>query len=235
MYKPDVQIHKAWKPFFATETAKPYFLKLQTEIALKRKVEAVYPAAQHTFRAFQRLNPNSVKIAILGQDPYHANGQAHGLAFSVPKGTKAPPSLRNIFREAQNDTGGSIPDDGNLEFWEQQGVLLLNTILTVTEGKPLSHKNLGWEHFTAAAMQYLDTFRQPMVFLLWGDKAILWEKYITARNDRLILKTAHPSPLSAYRGFFGCGHFGAANRFLKSHGAGPVLWLPLTDSSSAGG
>jgi len=230
MYKPDVQIHKAWKVFFARETSKPYFQKLQTELAHKRLTEIIYPDEKITFRAFHHLSPKSVKVVILGQDPYHGPGQAHGLAFSVPKGTKVPPSLRNIFREAQNDAGGRIPPDGNLDFWDQQGVLLLNTLLTVTNGKPFSHRNLGWETFTATVIQYLSTLRQPMVFMLWGDKAMHWEKNIKPRKNLLVLKAAHPSPLSAYRGFFGCGHFSAANRFLESQGLGHIRWLPDTNS-----
>ncbi|MGC8865621.1 MAG: uracil-DNA glycosylase [Bacteroidales bacterium] len=220
----DNHIHAEWKPFFRSLRVHSWFNGLLTEISIRRKKSRVFPPERWVFRAFHNLSPSQVKVVILGQDPYHGEGQAHGLAFSVPVGQKIPPTLRNIFRELEADLGIPVPEHGCLESWEREGVLLLNTLLTVEEGKPSSHAGLGWEQFTGEVIHYLCSIGQPMVFLLWGNHARKWASFIPAHDDILVLQAPHPSPFSAHTGFMGCRHFSQTNHFLQSRGVGAVNW-----------
>lgn len=183
----------------------------------------VYPPANELFNALVRTSPEDVKVVILGQDPYHSAGQAHGLCFSVNRGTPIPPSLRNIFQELQEELGVPAPEHGCLNAWADEGVLLLNAVLTVEEGRPGSHQGKGWEKFTDSVIQALNMAGKPLVFMLWGAQA---QKKGGVIDDQkhCVLRAPHPSPLSAYRGFFGCGHFVKANEFLVSRGQKPVDW-----------
>ena len=185
--------------------------------------QTIYPRREDIFSALKTTPFNMVKAVIIGQDPYHGPRQAHGMCFSVQAGIKPPPSLVNIFKELQQEYGYSIPRHGNLTSWAKQGVLLLNAILTVRGGQPLSHKGKGWEEFTDRIIQRLNERDEPMVFLLWGMPA---QKKVSLINTKkhLVLKTSHPSPLSAYRGFLGCGHFKTTNEFLKEHHMTPIDW-----------
>ena len=183
---------------------------------------ACCPPARSIFRALELTPPDSVKAVIIGQDPYHGPGQAMGLSFSVLDGIKAPPSLKNIFREIEDETG-KCPQSNDLTSWARQGVLLLNTTLTVRENAPASHAKAGWARFTSGAVKRIASGEKPVVWLLWGSYAESLRPFIT-NPDHLILSCAHPSPLSAYRGFFGCGHFTAANEYLQSHGLAPINW-----------
>jgi uracil-DNA glycosylase len=175
------------------------------------------------FNALKYTSFANTKVVILGQDPYHEIGQAHGLSFSVRKGIKIPPSLVNIYKELNTDIGMAIPNHGELTSWAKQGVLLLNATLTVREGEANSHQNIGWSIFTDEVIKKLDTCDNPMVFILWGGNARSKKKYVTNRNH-LVIESPHPSPLSAYNGFFGCGHFKRANEFLLSQGNSPICW-----------
>lgn len=189
----------------------------------------IYPAKQNIFAALKATPFNEVKVVIVGQDPYHGPGQAHGLSFSVPPGIRVPPSLRNIFKELHNDIGMAVPSNGTLTGWAKQGVLLLNAILTVEEGKPASHAGHGWELFTDTIIEQLLTRKQPTVFMLWGAYAQKKMQHLPAHSDtaqHLILKSAHPSPLSATR-FLGCRHFSKANAFLKAHNVPEINWTNL--------
>jgi uracil-DNA glycosylase len=213
----DVAIHTSWKEILHNEFTKPYFTQLKEEV--KRlyiaKKGSIFPKGSLIFRAFDLCPFNDVKVVILGQDPYPTKGHAHGLCFSVePNIRPFPKSLNNIFKEIQNDLGKSIPSDGNLERWAKQGVLLLNTVLTVEEGKPDSHKGIGWEKFTDSVISKINSEKEGVVFMLWGSKAIAKEEMID-KSKHLILKSVHPSPLSAHRGFFGCKHFSKTNEFLR--------------------
>ena len=192
-------------------------------VARLRRDTAVYPAAGRELYALETTPFDRVKAVILGQDPYHGPGQAHGLAFSVPRGVKAPPSLRNVFKEIAADLGGD-PDDRppDLTPWAEQGVLLLNSILTVEAGKPASHRHLGWEELTDQIVETLAARRQRLVFMLWGAPA--QKKAALIQGDHLVLQAPHPSPLSAHRGFLGCRHFSQANRYLQENGAAPIDW-----------
>jgi uracil-DNA glycosylase len=183
----------------------------------------VYPPGPQIFAAFDATPFDAVKVVILGQDPYHGAGQAHGLCFSVMPGVPVPPSLDNIFKEIQRDLGITRPDHGCLLPWAERGVLMLNAVLTVEEGRPGSHQGKGWEGFTDHVVETLDREREDLVFLLWGSYAQAKGKVIDTRRHR-VLKTTHPSPLSAHRGFLGCGHFSSANEFLCRHGAAPIDW-----------
>ena len=205
-----------WDKFLKEQFRQKYYKQLLNFLLGEYEKNTVYPAPSQWFTAFQMTPYEEVKVVILGQDPYHGPNQAHGLAFSVPKGEKTPPSLRNIFKELEADMGIAPPAHGNLERWARQGVLLLNTVLTVRAGQANSHRGKGWEIFTDAVIAYLNQREKPMVFLLWGSNAQKKEVLIT--NPRhYILKATHPSPLSASRGFFGCGHFSKARRFLDEH------------------
>jgi uracil-DNA glycosylase len=197
--------------------------RILAQVAKIRRRQTVYPDAGREFYALKRTPFNAVKAVILGQDPYHGPGQAQGLAFSVPRGVKTPPSLRNIFKEIAADLGGD-PDDRppDLTSWADQGVLLLNSILTVEAGQPASHRHLGWEELTDQIIKGLGAKRTHLVFMLWGAPA--QKKAPLIKGDHLVLQAPHPSPLSAYRGFFGCRHFSQANRYLKKHGVSPIEW-----------
>lgn len=221
----DVRLEEGWKKALAEEFEKPYFKTLTDAVRREYSDPAlkVYPPAGKIFAAFDTTPFDKVKVVIIGQDPYHGPGQANGLCFSVSPGIEVPPSLRNIFQEIHDDTGVPVPVSGDLSRWARQGVLLLNASLTVREHQPKSHSGIGWETFTDAAVHALAEKREHLVFLLWGSDAIRKGSFID-RNRHLVLTAPHPSPLSAYRGFFGCRHFSQANEYLKAHGETPIEW-----------
>jgi uracil-DNA glycosylase len=225
----DPKIEPSWKRHLADEFRKPYFAALKAFLKEeKAKGAVVYPPGPLIFNAFDKTPFDEVKVVILGQDPYHGPGQAHGLCFSVQRGVKPPPSLVNIFKELQADTkavpgGFAIPDHGCLEAWAERGVLLLNACLTVRAGQPGSHHGKGWEIFTSAAVQALNDAKRGLVFLLWGKPAQEKGSIIDPARHH-VLKAAHPSPFSADRGFFGCRHFSKANAFLEKEGREPIDW-----------
>lgn len=216
-------IKNDWLGPLQTEFAKPYYKDLYYKVKEAYETTQVFPPASQLFHAFETTPLSEVKVVILGQDPYHNVGQAHGLCFSVQPGVEAPPSLVNIYKELQEDLGCYIPNNGYLEKWAKQGVLLLNTILTVRAHQPLSHKGMGWEQFTDAAIKAVDASEQPVVFMLWGGPA-RQKKALLHNPKHLILEAPHPSPLSAYRGFFGCKHFSLANEYLVANGVKPIDW-----------
>lgn len=199
--------------------------ELRRFLTEERRVATILPPMPQIFAAFDRTPLPAVKVVILGQDPYMRPGQAHGLSFSVPRGVRVPPSLQNIYKELGADLGLPRPDHGDLTRWADQGVLLLNALLTVREGEPFSHAGHGWERFTDAAIAALDQRREGLVFLLWGRPAQQKAAHIDARRH-LVLKAAHPSPMAADRGFFGCRHFSKANAYLEARGVAPVDWRP---------
>jgi uracil-DNA glycosylase len=221
-------IEPSWDLALEGEFEKPYFKSLRQFVANQRAGHAkVFPPEHLVFHAFKATPYDKVKVVILGQDPYHGEGQANGLAFSVPLGVKTPPSLRNIFKELHSDLKVPVPSQGSLEKWARQGVLLLNATLTVNEAKPLSHHDHGWEEFTDAAIRALAKRKKPVVFLLWGSQA--QEKCarvpeLMANSQHAILIAAHPSPFSAYRGFFGCKHFSKTNEILTGWHETPIDW-----------
>ena len=218
-----VSFQNEWDGLLADEFKKPYYLQLREFLKSEYRTQTIYPDMYHIFSALQLTSFGDVKVVILGQDPYHGPGQAHGLCFSVRPGVEPPPSLVNIFKELQSDVGIPYPETGCLIPWAKQGVLLLNTVLTVRRGQPNSHKGKGWEIFTDRVIELLDQSDSPMVFLLWGANACA--KASLLRNpDHLVLRTVHPSPLSAHRGFFGCRHFSKANAYLEENGRTPVDW-----------
>lgn len=218
-----VTFHNEWDALLADEFQKDYYLQLRAFLKQEYRTQTIYPDMYHIFNALQSTSYSDVKAVILGQDPYHGPGQAHGLCFSVQRGVVPPPSLQNIFKEQHSDLGIPIPSTGNLTPWTKQGILLLNTVLTVRQGLPNSHKNKGWEIFTDRVISLLDAREKPMVFLLWGANA--GAKSALIRNPRhLVLKTVHPSPLSASRGWFGCRHFSRTNAFLKANGMDEIDW-----------
>lgn len=217
------QLEESWKKILLDEFQKEYFVKLKLFLIEEKKKYTVYPPGSQIFAAFNTTPFHSVKVVILGQDPYHGAGQAHGLCFSVPKGIPAPPSLQNIFKEIQDDLGIPIPNHGNLEKWAKQGVLLLNATLTVRANQAGSHQNKGWETFTDAAIKALSEHHKGLVFILWGNYAQAKTKIIDG-NKHFVLTAPHPSPLSASRGFFGCKHFSKTNRLLASIGKEPIDW-----------
>jgi uracil-DNA glycosylase len=220
----DVKIEESWKSVLKNEFNKPYFLEavtfLKTEKALGK---VIYPPGSLLFNAFNTTPFEKVKVVLLGQDPYHGKGQAHGLSFSVPEGIKPPPSLINIFKELQSDTGVPIPRHGNLSKWAQQGVLLLNACLTVRENDPLSHSKIGWTQFTDSVISTISATKKNAVFLLWG-KYAQEKQALIDETKHLVLKAAHPSPYSANNGFFGCRHFSKANDYLMKNGLDPIDW-----------
>ena len=218
-----VKIEDSWKKLLIEEFDKPYFKEMAEFIRNEYKSKTIYPKGKDIFNAFNLTPVNKVKVVIIGQDPYHGANQAHGLCFSVLKGVKIPPSLRNIYKEINADIGIDIPDTGELQSWANQGVFLLNNVLTVEEGKANSHKGCGWEEFTASAIEALSDKREGLVFLLWGSHAQKKEELIDS-SKHLILKAPHPSPLSAFSGFFGCRHFSKANSFLESKGRKAIDW-----------
>jgi len=221
----NVPIEKGWEKVLTTEFKKEYFQKLWKEVEdayLSEKVQ-IFPPQELIFNAFEHCHFEYVKVVILGQDPYHKAGQSHGLSFSVPEGVKIPPSLRNIYKEVYGSVNETIPTSGNLNHWADQGILLLNSTLTVEEGNPGSHQKLGWETFTDAVIQNISDKKEHVVFLLWGAHAQKKGKNIDT-SKHLILTAPHPSPLSAHRGFLGCNHFSKTNHYLKSHNLKTVDW-----------
>jgi len=220
----DVKIEPSWKEMLKTEFDKPYFqqivLHLKTE---KSQNKIIYPPGGLIFNAFNSTPVGKVKVVILGQDPYHGPGQAHGLCFSVPEKIAQPPSLINIFKELHDDLGVPVPKHGNLTKWAQQGVFLLNASLTVRAGEPMSHSKIGWAEFTDKVITAISKEKKHVVFMLWG-KFAQEKKALIDESKHLILKAAHPSPLSAAAGFFGCRHFSKANEYLMKHGIDPVDW-----------
>lgn len=218
------KITSTWKSKLETEFAKAYFKPIEAFVAKeKAQGKTIYPNEDDVFAAFNFSDFEEVKVVILGQDPYHGAGQAHGLSFSVPKGEKIPPSLKNIYKELASDLNFKIPQHGNLENWARQGVLLLNTVLTVNAAEAASHKKANWEAFTDQIIKILSDQKQNLVFLLWGGFAIKKASLID-ENKHLILTAVHPSPLSAYRGFLGCKHFSKTNTFLNQKGIKPIEW-----------
>ncbi|MGJ0310792.1 uracil-DNA glycosylase [Aliarcobacter cryaerophilus] len=213
-----------WKDIIDLEKQKDYYKSLEKEINKRYENSIVFPEKQNIFKAFSLTKLENLKVVILGQDPYHGFGQAQGLAFSTPSNIKNPPSMQNILKEIENDLGKkSICEDGDLTPWAKQGVLLLNTILTVEESKPKSHHNLGWEVFTDNIIKYISDNCEDTIFILWGSPAISKTKLIDAKKHH-ILTAPHPSPLSSYRGFFGCKHFSKTNNILKSLNKEPIIW-----------
>lgn len=219
----EVRIEESWKPVLAEEFGKRYFSELTSFVRNEFKTQTIFPPAKLIFNAFDQCPFNQLKVVILGQDPYHGPGQAHGLCFSVNDGIDFPPSLRNIFKELKNDVGKEIPRSGNLTDWAKQGVLLLNATLTVRANLAGSHQNKGWELFTDAVINKINEQKPHVVFILWGNYAISKAKFID-QNKHLVLSSVHPSPLSASRGFFGNHHFSRANEFLQQHGLKQVQW-----------
>lgn len=219
----EVKIEASWKQLLAGEFEKPYFEGLTRFIRDEYAQHKIYPPGKLIFNAFNQCPVDLVKVVILGQDPYHGPGQAHGLCFSVPDGVAFPPSLQNILTEITSDVGGSVPRSGNLERWARQGVFLLNASLTVRAGQAGSHQNKGWEQFTDRVIHLLAEKKENLVFLLWGSYAQQKGKFIDT-SHHLVLSSVHPSPLSAYRGFFGNRHFSKTNEYLAAHGKEPVYW-----------
>ena len=215
--------NNGWSEFLDNEFAQPYFKELAAFVHEEYENKTVYPPKKEVFSAFYYTDLKDVKVVILGQDPYHEPFQAHGMCFSVKPGVAVPPSLQNVYKELHDDLGCSIPNSGYLMKWARQGVFLLNTVMTVERGKAFSHSKKGWETFTDHVIEKLDAQKQPMVFMLWG-RPSRNKKVLLHNPDHLILEAAHPSPLSAYNGFFGCRHFSKANQYLKEHGVSPIDW-----------
>lgn len=216
-------IHNDWWAFLQKEWQEPYFEKLSAFVHTEYETKTIFPPKNKVFSAFEACAYKDIKVVILGQDPYHEVNQAHGMCFSVNLGVKIPPSLMNIYKELQNDLGCYIPKNGYLMPWARQGVFLLNTVMTVQEGRANSHAGKGWEIFTDHVIQEINKKDTPVVFLLWGRNARNKAAMID-QTKHLVLECAHPSPLSAYNGFFGCRHFSKANAFLKQHGQQPIDW-----------
>ncbi len=212
-----------WLEALRPEFSKPYYKSLYEFVNTEYRTQTVYPPSEDIFSALHLTPRAGVRVVILGQDPYHNEGQAHGLSFSVRPGTEIPPSLVNIFRELHDDIGCRIPNNGYLDGWARQGVLMLNTVLTVRAHQANSHHGMGWESFTDAIIRSVNDLDHPVVFMLWGRPAQTKQTLIT-NPMHLVLKAAHPSPLSAYRGFFGCRHFSKANEFLEKNGEMPIDW-----------
>lgn len=212
-----------WYEALKGEFKKPYYKQLFDTVTKEYQTRQIFPPANDIFNAFHYTPLKNVKVVIFGQDPYHNYGQAHGLCFSVQKGVQVPPSLVNIYKELQDDLGCTIPSHGCLTKWAEQGVLMLNTVLTVRAHEANSHKGIGWEEFTDAAIRVLNEQNRPMVFILWGAPAQRKEKMLN-NPQHLILKAPHPSPLSSYRGFFGSKPFSQTNAFLEAHGVEPIDW-----------
>lgn len=215
-------MHESWKPFLKSEFEKPYFKELSEFLHAEYSTKTIFPPKQLVFSAFA-TDLNEVKVVILGQDPYHTPGAAEGLAFSVPRSQPIPPSLINIYKEIDSDIGRHTNTSGSLRSWQKQGVLLLNTVLTVEAHKPKSHSGKGWEIFTTEVIKYLNDTRPHLVFILWGRDARN-KKSLIDSNKHLILESPHPSPLSAHAGFFGNHHFSKTNQFLKSNNLKEIVW-----------
>jgi len=220
----DVKIEENWKEVLKQEFKKPYFLQIATFLKTEKLAgKTIYPPGPLIFNAFNTTPFDQVKVVILGQDPYHGPGQAHGLSFSVPKGVPPPPSLINIFKELHSDTGVPIPAHGNLTHWAEQGVLLLNASLTVRAGEPMSHAKIGWADFTHAVIEKISAQKKNVVFLLWG-KFAQDKQSLIDETKHYVLKSAHPSPLSAHNGFLGNRHFSKTNEYLVKNGIDPIDW-----------
>lgn len=219
----NVRIEESWRRVLQPEFDKPYFELLTDYVRSEYQTSRCYPPAGLIFNAFDSCPFEKVRVVILGQDPYHEEGQAHGLCFSVNDGVDIPPSLQNIYKELHRDLGLPIPPSGNLQRWADQGVLLLNATLTVRAHQAGSHQGKGWEELTDAAIAALNRDREHLVFMLWGSYAQRKGQFID-RHKHLVLQTSHPSPLSVYRGFEGCGHFSKANKYLIQHGLQPINW-----------
>lgn len=218
-----INIHGSWKKVLGDEFSKPYFTELTDFVRSEYKTKTVYPPPKLIFNAFDSCPFERVKVVIIGQDPYHGAGQAHGLCFSVQEGVRTPPSLKNIYKELKEDTGKEIPNHGNLQHWADQGVLMLNATLTVLAKQAGSHQKKGWEQFTNAAIQKLSDEREGLVFLLWGNYA-RQKGTIIDRSKHYVLESAHPSPFSAHSGFFGNKHFSKTNDYLLSRLEPPIEW-----------
>lgn len=220
----EVSIENSWKEVLKSEFNKPYFLSIAAHLRMERAAaKVIYPPGQLIFNAFNSTPFHNVKVVILGQDPYHGPGQAHGLSFSVMDGITPPPSLVNIFKELRSDVGVPVPRSGNLSEWSSKGVLLLNASLTVRQGEPNSHQKIGWIDFTNAVISKLSALKEHLVFFLWG-KFAQEKQVLIDETKHLVLKAAHPSPYSANAGFFGCRHFSRANDYLVSNGIDPIDW-----------
>lgn len=219
----DVKIHPSWKEKLSDEFGKPYFKELVSFVKQEYQEHTVYPPGPEIFNALNHCTFDETKVVIIGQDPYHNPGQANGLSFSVAEGVRIPPSLKNVYKEISDEFNKPMPDSGNLERWADQGVLLLNATLTVRENQPGSHQKKGWEEFTDAVIRTVSTEKEHLVFMLWGAYA---QKKGSIIDDtrHLVLKSAHPSPFAANRGFFGNNHFIKANEYLKSKGKEPIDW-----------
>ena len=219
----DVKISESWKNLLQEEFDKPYFEELTRFVKSEYSAGQVFPAGRNIFRAFDKCPFDRLKVVIIGQDPYHGVGQANGLCFSVDDGVQYPPSLQNIFKEIHDDIGSPIPSSGNLDRWAEQGVLLLNAVLTVRAHQAASHAGRGWEQFTDAVVRTIAQRKEGVVYMLWGNYAQR-KGQIADPERNLILKSVHPSPLSVYRGFFGCKHFSKANDYLIKSGKEPIVW-----------
>ena len=220
----DVKIHPSWKKALQKEFDAPYFAGIPQHLKIeKSQGKTIFPPGSQIFNAFNTTPLEKVKVVILGQDPYHGLRQAHGLCFSVQKGTPPPPSLVNIFKELHEDLGVPIPSHGDLTHWAEQGVFLLNASLTVRSGEPMSHAHIGWSQFTDAVIRTISEQKEHVVFLLWGKFAQM-KRTLIDENKHLVLRSVHPSPLSAHNGFFGCRHFSKTNEYLVKHGKDPVDW-----------
>lgn len=212
-----------WFEVLKEEFQKPYFKELEEKLEFASKRGTVYPPVDHIFEAFNLTPFEKVEVVILGQDPYHGAGQAHGLCFSVQKGVKIPPSLKNIYKEIESDLGITVPEHGSLEGWAKEGVLLLNAHLSVEDGSPMAHKDFGWDRFTDRVIEILNSKKENLVFMLWGSPAQNKARNVDIQKH-LVLKTVHPSPLSSYRGFFGCKHFSQCNDYLLKNQKKPINW-----------
>lgn len=219
----DVKIAQDWKELLQEEFDKPYFKELTDFVREEYTSRLIFPRAKNIFRAFDKCPFDNLKVVIIGQDPYHGEGQANGLCFSVSEGVAFPPSLQNVFKEVQRDVNSPIPTSGELERWAEQGVLLLNAVLTVRAHEAASHAGRGWERFTDAVVKAIANRKDGIVYMLWGSYAQK-KGAIADPSKNCILKAVHPSPLSAYRGFIGCSHFSQANSYLKSIGKEPIIW-----------
>lgn len=220
----EIQLEFSWKKRLQPEFEQPYMLRLRKFLTGEfQKKRCVFPRPSEYFKALDLTPFDKVKVVLLGQDPYHGPRQAHGLCFSVQPNIPFPPSLKNIFKELQKDVQVEYPNHGCLEYWAKQGVLLLNSTLTVVQGRPGSHQNQGWEEFTDRILSLLNEHREHLVFMLWGSYALMKGRFLDSKRH-LILKAPHPSPLSAHRGFFGCGHFSKANEYLISKGQNKIDW-----------
>lgn len=219
----DVKISDSWKPVLKGEFDKSYFADLVDFVKKEYQRARVYPRGKNIFRAFDKCSFDDIKVVVIGQDPYHGIGQANGLCFSVNDGVQFPPSLQNIFQEVKSDTGAAVPQSGNLDRWAEQGVLLLNAVLTVREHEAASHAGMGWERFTDAVVHAISGHKENIVYMLWGSYAQKKASFVDPERN-CVLKAVHPSPLSAYKGFFGCRHFSKANEYLAANGKTPINW-----------